>query len=104
MVQHPLVGVEVERRGLETLALDRDARGEWVEQVEAAVWDRLLNLQLSFFRRFSTGDLQSRVTAVSQIRSYLGGTTLRTLFSSIVLLLNLFAILMRARISKKLRG
>ncbi|MBI1854142.1 MAG: NHLP bacteriocin export ABC transporter permease/ATPase subunit [Planctomycetes bacterium] len=56
---------------------------------QSAVWDRLLNLQLSFFRQFSTGDLESRVTAVSQMRSYLGGTTLRTLFSGVVLLLNL---------------
>jgi ATP-binding cassette subfamily C protein len=56
---------------------------------QSAVWDRLLNLQLSFFRRFSTGDLVSRVTAISQIRAYLSGTTLRSLFSSVVLLLNL---------------
>jgi len=56
---------------------------------QSAVWDRLLGLQLSFFRRFSTGDLLSRVTAVSQIRAYLSGTTLRTLFSSVVALLNL---------------
>jgi ATP-binding cassette subfamily C protein len=60
---------------------------------QSAVWDRLLNLQVSFFRKFSTGDLQSRVTAVSQIRSYLGGTTLRTLFSSVILLLNLALLL-----------
>jgi ATP-binding cassette subfamily C protein len=56
---------------------------------QSAVWDRVLNLQLAFFRRFATGDLESRVTAVSQIRGYLSGTTLRTLFSSVVLLLNL---------------
>jgi len=56
---------------------------------QSAVWDRLLNLQMSFFRRFPTGDLQSRVTAVSQIRSYLGGTTMRTLFGCVILLLNL---------------
>jgi len=55
---------------------------------QAAVWDRLLNLQLSFFRRFSTGDLQSRVNAISGIRAYLGGTTMRTLFGSVILLLN----------------
>ncbi len=60
---------------------------------QSAVWDRLLNLQVSFFRRFSTGDLQSRVSAISQIRGYLGGTTLRTLFSSVILLLNLALLL-----------
>jgi NHLM bacteriocin system ABC transporter ATP-binding protein len=60
---------------------------------QSAVWDRLLNLQVAFFRRFSTGDLQSRVTAVSQIRAYLGGTTARTLFSGVILLLNLALLL-----------
>jgi NHLM bacteriocin system ABC transporter ATP-binding protein len=60
---------------------------------QAAVWDRLLKLRLSFFRRYATGDLQSRVTAVSQIRAYLSGTALGTLFSGVVLLLNLFLLL-----------
>jgi hypothetical protein len=55
---------------------------------QSAVWDHLLKLQPSFFRRFPTGDLQSRVSAISQIRAYLSGTTLRGLFSSVVLLLN----------------
>jgi ATP-binding cassette subfamily C protein len=64
---------------------------------QAAVWDRLLKLQLSFFRRFSTGDLLSRVTAISQIRAYLSGTTLRTLFSSVVALLNLGLLLHYSR-------
>ena len=56
---------------------------------QAAVWDRLLKLQLSFFRRFSTGDLLSRVTAVSQIRASLSGTTFRTLLDGAVAWLNL---------------
>lgn len=56
---------------------------------QAAVWDRLLALELSFFRRYSTGDLQSRVSAVGEMRSLLGGTTLRSLFAAVVLLLNL---------------
>jgi ATP-binding cassette subfamily C protein len=60
---------------------------------QAAVWDRLLNLQLSFFRGFSTGDLQSRVSAVSQMRAYLGGATLRSLFGSLIALLNLLLLL-----------
>jgi ATP-binding cassette subfamily C protein len=60
---------------------------------QSAVWDRLLNLQLSFFRGFSTGDLQSRVTAISQMRAYLGGATLRSLFGSFIALLNLMLLL-----------
>jgi ATP-binding cassette subfamily C protein len=60
---------------------------------QAAIWDRLLKLQLSFFRRFSSGDLQSRVSAVSQIRSHLGGATLRSLFGATLALMNLALLL-----------
>lgn len=56
---------------------------------QAAVWDRLLNLRIAFFRQYSTGDLQSRVTGISQIRQHLSSTTLRTIFSSFFSLLNL---------------
>ncbi|MFN6566794.1 NHLP bacteriocin export ABC transporter permease/ATPase subunit [Dendronalium sp. ChiSLP03b] len=56
---------------------------------QAAVWDRLLNLKASFFRSFSVGDLDSRVTAISQIRQRLGNTVLKTIFSSLFSLLNL---------------
>ncbi len=56
---------------------------------QAAMWDRLLNLKSTFFRQFSIGDLNSRVSGVSQIRKQLSGTVLRTLFSGIFSLLNL---------------
>ncbi|MFQ5731439.1 MAG: NHLP bacteriocin export ABC transporter permease/ATPase subunit [Planctomycetaceae bacterium] len=36
--------------------------------VEAAVWDRLLNLPASFFRKYTAGDLAMRVMGVSYIR------------------------------------
>ncbi|MDG2616382.1 NHLP bacteriocin export ABC transporter permease/ATPase subunit [Thermoleptolyngbya sichuanensis XZ-Cy5] len=57
---------------------------------QAAVWDRLLALRLSFFRQYSIGDLSTRVSAVSQIRQKLGNTILRSVFSGIFSLLNLF--------------
>lgn len=56
---------------------------------QAAVWDRLLNLPVSFFRQYTTGDLQSRVTSISQIRRQLGGTTVINLVSALFALLNL---------------
>ncbi|MBL1203672.1 MAG: NHLP family bacteriocin export ABC transporter peptidase/permease/ATPase subunit [Nostoc sp. GBBB01] len=56
---------------------------------EAAVWDRLLNLKPTFFRSFLVGDLNSRVTAISQIRQRLGNTIIKTIFSSLFSLLNL---------------
>jgi NHLM bacteriocin system ABC transporter ATP-binding protein len=56
---------------------------------QAAVWDRLLNLPVSFFRQYTTGDLQSRVSSVSAIRRQLGGQTLIKLITGFFALLNL---------------
>ena len=50
---------------------------------QAAVWDRLLNLPVSFFRQYTTGDLQSRVSSISTIRRQLGGRTLINLITSL---------------------
>ncbi|MBW4576244.1 MAG: NHLP bacteriocin export ABC transporter permease/ATPase subunit [Aphanothece sp. CMT-3BRIN-NPC111] len=72
-------------QGFATLRLETNLDSD----TQAAVWDRLLNLKVSFFRQYSTGDLKSRVSAISQIRSQLSGTTLRTLFTSFFSLLNL---------------
>jgi ATP-binding cassette subfamily C protein len=56
---------------------------------QAALWDRLLCLRPTFFRRFSSGDLQSRVDAVGDVGRALGSATLSLLFSGSVVLLNL---------------
>jgi ATP-binding cassette subfamily C protein len=56
---------------------------------QASVWDRLLNLRVSFFREYSIGDLQSRVSAINQIREKLSSAVLRTIFTSFFSLLNL---------------
>ena len=56
---------------------------------QAAIWDRLLKLKPTFFREYSTGDLHSRVSAITQVRSLLSGSILRTLLASIFSLLNL---------------
>lgn len=56
---------------------------------QAAMWDRLLRLRVPFFRRFSSGDLLARATAVSDINRELNGQTLQSLLSSLMLLLNL---------------
>jgi NHLM bacteriocin system ABC transporter ATP-binding protein len=73
------------------------ARGIAIMRVEAiadastqsAVWDRLLKLSVPFFRQYSTGDLESRVSAISEIRRKLSGTTLQTIFTSFFSFLNL---------------
>jgi NHLM bacteriocin system ABC transporter ATP-binding protein len=49
---------------------------------QAAVWDRLLNLPVSFFRQYTTGDLLSRTSSISTIRRQLSGRTLINLISS----------------------
>ncbi|MBD2069522.1 NHLP bacteriocin export ABC transporter permease/ATPase subunit [Leptolyngbya sp. FACHB-671] len=79
------------------IALFRLAQGLFLLRLEtssdaatqAAVWDRLLTLPVSFFRQYTVGDLQSRVMSVSQIRRQLGGTTLINLTSALFALLNL---------------
>ncbi len=43
---------------------------------QAAVWDRLLRLPVSFFRQYTTGDLHNRVLSINNIRRQLSGTSL----------------------------
>lgn len=57
--------------------------------LQPAIWDRLLNLKPAFFRSYSSGDLLTRLMAVSQIRQQLSGATQRTLLSAVFSLLNL---------------
>jgi NHLM bacteriocin system ABC transporter ATP-binding protein len=61
----------------------------WEADTQAAVWDRVLSLRSSFFRRFSSGDLQSRVMAVNQIGKQLSGATMSSVVSGFMALLNL---------------
>jgi ATP-binding cassette subfamily C protein len=49
---------------------------------QAALWDQLLKLPVSFFRQYSTGDLTNRVSSISTIRRQLGGRTLLNLFTN----------------------
>ncbi|ESA38528.1 abc transporter atp-binding protein [Leptolyngbya sp. Heron Island J] len=57
--------------------------------LQAAVWDRLLKLQTSFFRDYSTGDLLSRVSSITSIRRILSGSALDAILSGTFALLNL---------------
>lgn len=51
--------------------------------IQAAVWDRLLKEPVSFFRQYTTGDLQSRVSSITTIRRQLSGKTLINLITSL---------------------
>jgi ATP-binding cassette subfamily C protein len=61
--------------------------------VQAAMWDQVLKLRPSFFRQYTTGDLQARVTAISTMQQQLSGSALRTLFASGMALLHLLLLL-----------
>jgi NHLM bacteriocin system ABC transporter ATP-binding protein len=57
--------------------------------VQAALWDRLLNLGPRFFRTYTVGDLHARASAVSEVRSRLSAVTIRALFLGLLGALNL---------------
>jgi ATP-binding cassette subfamily C protein len=63
------------------------------QNVQAAVWDRLLRLPAKFFRKFTAGDLTMRAYRIDSIRSIVSGTVLTSLldaFFSIFYLVLLF--------------
>lgn len=51
--------------------------------VQPAVWDRLLKLPTSFFRRFTAGSLASRAGGISEIRRLLSGATISSFLSGL---------------------
>ena len=60
--------------------------------LEASVWDRLLNLPLPFFRRYSAGDLATRAAGIGGIRDVLAGATLSVMLAGLFSVWN-FALL-----------
>lgn len=52
-------------------------------RLQSAVWDRVMRLPMSFISRYTTGDLSSRVTSISQLRQLMGTGVLSTLLSSL---------------------
>ena len=57
--------------------------GRMQSELEAALWDRLLNMRTGFFRNYTTGDLARRSLAVNHIREMLTGTVITSLLSGI---------------------
>ncbi|MFL6261293.1 MAG: NHLP bacteriocin export ABC transporter permease/ATPase subunit [Thermoanaerobaculia bacterium] len=51
--------------------------------VQAAVWDRLLSLPATFFRRFTVGDLANRSLGINAIREMLTGNVLTLLLGAV---------------------
>lgn len=81
-----LITLAFAHRGREVAAVRIEA---WAAvTTQGAIWDRLLNLPMAFFRRFATGDLAERAMKIDLIRGFVfaEGTTL--LFSVTVGLVN----------------
>jgi NHLM bacteriocin system ABC transporter ATP-binding protein len=60
--------------------------------VQSAVWDRLLSLPVSFFRRYTVGDLANRSMGVDAIREMLTGNVLTSVLAAVFSLFS-FALL-----------
>ncbi len=58
--------------------------------LEAAVWDRVLRLPLSFFRQFSAGDLANRAHGIDTIQQFLTTSMVSTLISGVFSVFSLF--------------
>ena len=57
--------------------------------LQAAVWDRLLNLPVTFFRQYTTGDLANRANGINAIRQLLGSAVMANIFFVVSSLFNL---------------
>jgi ATP-binding cassette subfamily C protein len=51
--------------------------------IQAAVWDRLLNLPVNFFRRYSAGDLADRAGGIDAIQQLISGAGVAAILGSI---------------------
>jgi NHLM bacteriocin system ABC transporter ATP-binding protein len=51
--------------------------------IQAAVWDRILNLPTTFFRKFSAGDLADRANGVEAIQGLLAGAGVAAILGSV---------------------
>jgi len=65
-------------------------QGKMDYSAQAAVWDRLMDLPLTFFRKFSAGDLSDRAAGVDQIRSIVAGAGVAALLGTFSSVFNVF--------------
>ncbi|OHE64337.1 MAG: NHLP bacteriocin export ABC transporter permease/ATPase subunit, partial [Treponema sp. GWB1_62_6] len=72
-------------RGIAQLRVE----GRMDSSVQAALWDRLLSLPVSFFRNYTAGDLAERSMGISTIRMILSGTVVTTVLAGLLSMANL---------------
>lgn len=65
-------------------------QGRLGADMQAAVWDRLLNLPVSFFRDYSAGDLGTRVMGISTIQQTLSGTVIGAALAGVFSIFSFF--------------
>ncbi len=65
-------------------------QGKMDYSAQAAVWDRLMDLPLTFYRKFSAGDLADRAGGVDQIRQIVAGAGVAALLGSFSSVFNVF--------------
>ncbi len=58
-------------------------RGKLSLTVQAAIWDRLITLPVAFFRRYTTGDLGTRVMGISAIEQTLSEPVISVVLSGL---------------------
>lgn len=75
-------------RGMALMRLE----GRVAARLSAAIWDRLLHLQLNFFRRFTAGELATRAMAIQILRDRISGIAADA-FLSILFLAPTFGLL-----------
>ncbi len=51
--------------------------------IQAAVWDRIMNLPVNFFRKYSAGDLADRADGVEEIQALVSGAGVSAILGSI---------------------
>lgn len=57
-------------------------------RLQAAVWDRLLDLPVTFFRQFTVGDLADRTMGINHIRQMLSGVVITGILAGVFSMLN----------------
>ncbi len=65
-------------------------QGKVLTSMQSAVWNRLLNLPLSFFRSYSSGDLATRAMGFSQIQRMLAGPVITSVLTGVFSSFNFF--------------
>lgn len=57
--------------------------------IQSALWDRLVNLPISFFKKYSSGSLASKANSIGQLKQILSFTVINTVVYNVFMVFNL---------------